>query len=246
MKPSSSLVSLSRISMSLIEQRADILPVVSALIIGGLTATTFTFQQAGRNEHKGWLGMNLLGDDLLEQKDPIEQLDVVLDKDERDFVDLQKKVQQQQLVSLMQSCELDPRIVIHYGIPSAASLLAFDPIQRLLAIATLDGKLKVIGGDSIEGLLVSPKQFPYKYLEVGLCTSQTDIRNVGDEYGLLSVIKFEAEEGKLLKSLYHLSAKFLREAAGLSDPSDEPIVGILSQPSSGGNRQDISSSYFIY
>jgi len=33
---------------------------------------------------------------------------------------------------------------------------------------------------------------------------------VGDEHGLFSVIKFEAEEGQLLKSSYNLSAKFLR------------------------------------
>ena len=65
----------------------------------------------------------------------------------------------------LQGNELDPRIVIHYGIPSTASVLAFDPIQRLLAIGTLDGRLKVIGSDNIEGLLVSPKQLPYKYLE---------------------------------------------------------------------------------
>jgi hypothetical protein len=35
---------------------------------------------------------------------------------------------------------LDPRIVIHYGIPSSSSsssLLAFDHIMRLLAIGTL-------------------------------------------------------------------------------------------------------------
>lgn len=37
----------------------------------------------------------------------------------------------------LQGNELDPRIVIHYGIPSTASVLAFDPIQRLLAIGTL-------------------------------------------------------------------------------------------------------------
>ena len=37
----------------------------------------------------------------------------------------------------LQGSELDPRIVIHYGIPSTASVLAFDPIQRLLAIGTL-------------------------------------------------------------------------------------------------------------
>ncbi|KAE9618160.1 putative transcription factor WD40-like family [Lupinus albus] len=185
-----------------------------------------------------------------------------------------QKLQHHHHGSLVQSSDLDPKIVIHYGIPLTASLLAFDPIQRLLAIATLDGRLKVIGGDNIEGILVSPKQLPYKFLEflqnqgylIGVlndndiqvwslesrslvCSSQWESNitafsvisgshfiNVGDEHGILSVIKFEAEEGKLLKSSYHLSAKFLKEAAGLSDPIDDPIVGVLTQPSSGGNR----------
>ncbi|KHN44705.1 Syntaxin-binding protein 5 [Glycine soja] len=175
----------------------------------------------------------------------------------------------------LQGSELDPRIVIHYGIPSTASVLAFDPIQRLLAIGTLDGRLKVIGGDNIEGLLVSPKQLPYKYLEflqnqghlVGVlndndiqvwnlesrslvCSLQWEFDitafsvisgshfiYVGDQHGLFSVIKFEAEEGQLLKSSYYLSAKFLREAAGFPEPSEQPIVGVLLQPSSFGNRQ---------
>ncbi|KAL8262357.1 hypothetical protein R6Q59_026406 [Mikania micrantha] len=61
--------------------------------------------------------------------------------------------------------DLDIQIAVHYGIPSTASVLAFDPIQRVLAIGTLDGKIKVIGGDNIEGLLISPKQLPFKYLE---------------------------------------------------------------------------------
>ncbi|XP_058761940.1 uncharacterized protein LOC131635341 [Vicia villosa] len=174
----------------------------------------------------------------------------------------------------LQSTELDPRIVIHYGIPSSASLLAFDFVQRLLAIGTLDGRLKVIGGDNIEGLLISSKQLPYKYLEflqnqghlVGVlndndiqvwnletrsltCSLQWESNitafsvisgshfiYVGDEHGLFSVIKFDAEEEKLLKSSNHLSAKFLREAAGFPESSDQPIVGILSQPYSSGNR----------
>nr|GMC95392.1 lethal(2) giant larvae protein-like [Ipomoea batatas] len=68
--------------------------------------------------------------------------------------------------SCLASSELDLRISVHYGIPSTASILAFDPIQRLLAIGTLDGRIKVIGGDNIEALLVSPQQLPYKYLEV--------------------------------------------------------------------------------
>ncbi|XP_020235711.1 uncharacterized protein LOC109815404 isoform X2 [Cajanus cajan] len=174
----------------------------------------------------------------------------------------------------LQGSELDPRIVIHYGIPSTASVLAFDPIQRLLAIGTLDGRLKVIGGDNIEGLLVSPKQLPYKYLEFLqnhghlfgvlndndiqvwnlesrslVCSLQWESNitafsvisgshfiYIGDQHGLFSVIKFEAEEGQLLKSSYNLSAKFLREAAGFPDPSEQPIVGVLLQPSFSGNR----------
>ncbi|XP_048439518.1 syntaxin-binding protein 5-like isoform X4 [Pyrus x bretschneideri] len=61
--------------------------------------------------------------------------------------------------------DLDLRVAVHYGIPSTASILAFDPIQRLLAIGTVDGRIKVIGGDGIEGLFISPKQLPYKYIE---------------------------------------------------------------------------------
>lgn len=37
----------------------------------------------------------------------------------------------------LKSEDLDLRVAIHYGIPSTASILAFDPIQRLLAIGTL-------------------------------------------------------------------------------------------------------------
>uniref|UniRef100_A0A2P2M1C9 Nucleotide binding protein n=1 Tax=Rhizophora mucronata TaxID=61149 RepID=A0A2P2M1C9_RHIMU len=61
--------------------------------------------------------------------------------------------------------DLDLRIAVHYGIPSTASLLAFDPIQGLLAVGTLDGRIKVIGGDGIEGLLISPKKSPFKNIE---------------------------------------------------------------------------------
>ncbi|KAF9623621.1 hypothetical protein IFM89_003548 [Coptis chinensis] len=34
--------------------------------------------------------------------------------------------------------DLNPRVEIHYGIPSTASILAFDPFQRLLPIGTLE------------------------------------------------------------------------------------------------------------
>ncbi|XP_050381302.1 uncharacterized protein LOC126798390 isoform X2 [Argentina anserina] len=172
------------------------------------------------------------------------------------------------------SADLDLRVAVHYGIPSTSSLLAFDPIQRLLAIGTLDGRIKVIGGDGIEGLLISPKQLPYKFIEFlqnqGYLVSILNDNNiqvwnlddrclvcslewesnitafsvihgsnlmyVGDEYALLSVVKYDAEEGKLLQLPYQISADSLSEAAEFPFSTDQPIVGLLPQPGSYGNR----------
>ncbi|XP_027329453.1 uncharacterized protein LOC113845930 isoform X2 [Abrus precatorius] len=63
------------------------------------------------------------------------------------------------------SAKFDPRVVLHYGVPSTASILASDQVQRLLAVGTLDGRIKVFGGDNIEGILISPKQTSFKNLE---------------------------------------------------------------------------------
>eukprot|EP01018_Ginkgo_biloba_P015794 Gb_19934 [translate_table: standard] len=65
----------------------------------------------------------------------------------------------------LKSAHLNPRVTVHCGIPSTSSLLSFDPFQRLLAVATLDGRIKVIGGPGIEYLLDSPIQLPCKFLE---------------------------------------------------------------------------------
>ncbi|KAA3464230.1 lethal(2) giant larvae protein-like protein 1-like isoform X3 [Gossypium australe] len=63
------------------------------------------------------------------------------------------------------SANLNPRLTVHYGIPATASILACDLIQRLVAVGTLDGRIKVIGGEYVEALLVSPKHIPFKNLE---------------------------------------------------------------------------------
>lgn len=47
-------------------------------------------------------------------------------------------------------------------------------VSLLLWFYCRDGRIKVIGGDGIEGLLISPKQMPYKNLEVSTCTIQVD------------------------------------------------------------------------
>ncbi|XP_038695433.1 uncharacterized protein LOC119992709 isoform X1 [Tripterygium wilfordii] len=170
--------------------------------------------------------------------------------------------------------DLDFRVAIHNGIPSTASILAFDPIQRLLAIGTLDGRIKVIGGDGIEGLLISPKQLAFKNLEFlqnqGFLVSISNDNDlqvwnlesrclacslqwesnitafsvisgshymyIGDEYGFLSVLKYDAEEGKVLQLPFHMSPNALSKAAEFTLPDAMPIVGLLLQPCSSGNR----------
>ncbi|KAI8557034.1 hypothetical protein RHMOL_Rhmol05G0302700 [Rhododendron molle] len=172
--------------------------------------------------------------------------------------------------------DLDMQIAIHYGIPSTASILAFDPIQSLLAIGTLDGRIKVIGGDNIEGLLTSTKKLPFKYLEFlqnqGLLVSVSNDNDIqvwdlesrcitgslqwesnitafsviyashfmyiGDEYGRMSVLKYQTEDAGLLKLPYYVSLDHITEAADISIPDHQPIVGILPQPCSSGQRQD--------
>ncbi|KAJ6357548.1 hypothetical protein OIU78_005405 [Salix suchowensis] len=170
--------------------------------------------------------------------------------------------------------DMNPRIALHYGIPSTASILAFDHIQSLIAIGTLDGRIKVIGGNNIEGLLVSPKQLPFKYLEFlqnqGFLVSVSNENEIqvwdleqrriasslqwesnitafsviycssymyiGDEYGMVYVLKYDAEEVKLVPMPYHVPADVAADASGMSSPKNRSVVGVLPQPSSQGNK----------
>ncbi|CAM0151615.1 unnamed protein product [Urochloa decumbens] len=170
--------------------------------------------------------------------------------------------------------QMDAQIALHYGVPYTASLLAFDPVQRLLAVGTLDGRIKIFGGDHIEGLLISPNSVPYKFLQFitnqGLLvaisneneiqvwnlefrqlfySSQWDanitafaviegsfMMYLGDENGLLSVLKYEVDDGKLQRMPYNVPIQSLPETAGVSLQDPQPIVGILIQPDTFGTR----------
>ncbi|XP_050250794.1 uncharacterized protein LOC126697743 isoform X2 [Quercus robur] len=170
--------------------------------------------------------------------------------------------------------DLDPRLTLHYGIPSTASILAFDSVQSLLAIGTLDGRIKVIGGDNIEALLISPKQLPYKYLEflqnqgfiVSISTENeiqvwdlehrqiastlqwesnitafsviygTTYMYIGCEYGMVAVLKYDAESKQIIHLPYCVPKNVIAEASGISLPDHLSVVGVLHQPLSQGNR----------
>ncbi|CAK9173541.1 unnamed protein product [Ilex paraguariensis] len=181
--------------------------------------------------------------------------------------------------------DLEPRVSVHYGIPSTASILAFDPIQNLLAIGTLDGRIKVIGGDNIEGLLMSPKPLPFKNLEFlqnqGFLVSVSneneiqiwDLENrriashlqwesnitafsviygsqymyVGDEYGFLSVLKYNAEEGKILQLPYHVPSNIIAADRNLSIEacevgSDRKQLEVISELKSNMGKSSIAGN----
>ncbi|GMI79896.1 Tomosyn [Hibiscus trionum] len=169
---------------------------------------------------------------------------------------------------------LNPRLTVHYGIPATASILACDIVQRLVAVATLDGRIKVIGGEYVEALLVSPKNAPFKNLEFlqnqGFLVSVSNENEIqvwdlvhrqiasnikwesnitafkvihgtsymylGDEYGMVYVIKYDAEQRKLAHLPYYVPTNVIAEEAGISSPDLPPVVGVLPQPCSQGNR----------
>ncbi|CAN1325791.1 Syntaxin-binding protein 5-like [Linum perenne] len=181
----------------------------------------------------------------------------------------------------LSSRDIYPRVNLHYGIPSTASVMAFDPIQSLLALGTLDGRIKVIGGDNIEGLMVSPKQLPFKYLEflqnqgfLVSVSSENEIQvwdlehrritsslrwessitafsaihgssymYVGDEYGMVYVLKYNAEDSSLVPLPYYVPTSAIDEASGGPSSDQHSVVGVLPQPSSRGNRLHNSPSF---
>ncbi|KAH7300539.1 hypothetical protein KP509_24G067200 [Ceratopteris richardii] len=57
------------------------------------------------------------------------------------------------------------QLLSHHGIPRTSSRLAFDPVQRLLAIGTLDGRIKLFGNNGVEGILISDSTSRCKFLE---------------------------------------------------------------------------------
>ncbi|GAV76073.1 Synaptobrevin domain-containing protein [Cephalotus follicularis] len=187
---------------------------------------------------------------------------------------IQQQSQNDEPGGILASKDIDPRVTVHYGIPSTASVLAFDPIQQLLAVGTLDGRIKVIGDDNVEGLLVSPKQLPFKHLEflrnhgfLATVSNENDIQvwdlenrrvtsnlqwasnitaftvidgtsyiYVGDEYGMVSVLKYDADGGDLVQMPYNVPFDIIAESSGISSLNHHSVVGLLLQPCSEGNR----------
>ncbi|XP_072958084.1 uncharacterized protein [Typha angustifolia] len=61
--------------------------------------------------------------------------------------------------------DVNPRLVFHYGLPPESSAMGYDPIHRILAVATRNGQIKLFGRDNTQALLQSDAALPTKFLQ---------------------------------------------------------------------------------
>lgn len=65
----------------------------------------------------------------------------------------------------LKASDVDPRVVFHQGIPSGGTKFAYDTIQKILALSTKDGRIKLYGKDNAQALLDSSEPLPSKFLQ---------------------------------------------------------------------------------
>ncbi|KAK1305313.1 hypothetical protein QJS10_CPB11g02158 [Acorus calamus] len=61
--------------------------------------------------------------------------------------------------------DLDPHLAFHHGLPTRPTALAYDPVQKILAISTRDGLIKLYGRDNTQAILQSNEAVPSKFLQ---------------------------------------------------------------------------------
>nr|GMC62540.1 uncharacterized protein LOC109167710 isoform X1 [Ipomoea batatas] len=151
--------------------------------------------------------------------------------------------------------DVNPRLVYHYGVPPGALLLSYDSIQKILAISTKDGRIKVFGKDGAQALLESPNIVPSKFMQVW-DVDQKSLSNVhefkrditsfkiiqhtpymyiGDSLGYVWILKLEKEPCNLC--VISLFIPLDNPHIGNSnEDGDNAIVEILPQPTAESKR----------
>ena len=96
---------------------------------------------------------------------------------------------------------MNPRITTHYGIPSTSSLLSFDPLQRILAVATLDGRAPACY------IQWEPNITAFVVIQ------GTSYMYIGDDLGNVVVVKYDQKEAELSEMPYHIPMDIIQEAS---------------------------------
>ncbi|XP_065855738.1 uncharacterized protein [Euphorbia lathyris] len=155
----------------------------------------------------------------------------------------------------LKSTDVEPRLTFHYGIPSGANMFAYDSIQKILAVSTRDGRIKLFGKDNTQVLLECPEAVPSKFLQVWdldkKLLSHVHVFNnditafavmqhclymyVGDSIGNVSVLKLDEETSCIDKMKY--SIPFSASHGNVNEVSDDNAVScILPQPTAESKR----------
>ncbi|XP_076921689.1 uncharacterized protein LOC143583200, partial [Bidens hawaiensis] len=160
----------------------------------------------------------------------------------------------------LKSDEVNPRLVYHYGPPSGCNLLAYDPIQKILAMSTIDGRIKLFGQDNTQVVLESPEAVPSKFLQfihnqqflininaknhieasplnhIGMPIAKPiSLMYVGDLFGNVSVLKFDKETCDITQMKYRIPFA-ASNSNSTEDLTDAAVMYILPQPAAESKR----------
>lgn len=121
----------------------------------------------------------------------------------------------------LKSSDVEPRVVFHYGVPTGSNMFAYDPTQRILAISTQDGRIKLYGKDNTQALLQSSEAVPSKFLQflhnegILLNVTSTNLIEVWDiDKKLLSHVHVCKEEITSFTVMQHTSYMYVGDSAG--------------------------------
>ncbi|XVF18147.1 hypothetical protein REPUB_Repub10bG0187200 [Reevesia pubescens] len=155
----------------------------------------------------------------------------------------------------LKASDVDPHMLFHYGIPLGCCMFAYDSIQKILAISTMDGRIKLFGKDNFQALLESDDLVPSKFLEVwdldkkllshvhvfkeeitSFAVMQSgSYMYVGDSVGNIKVLKIDQEACHVVQMKYTIPF-----SASHGNPtevlSDRAVISILPQPTAESKR----------
>ncbi|KAF9607948.1 hypothetical protein IFM89_003868 [Coptis chinensis] len=158
-------------------------------------------------------------------------------------------------INSIKASELNPRVAFHYGIPSGSIKLAYDSIQKILAISTKDGRIKLLGKDITQALLQSNDAVPSKFMQVWdierkqLCdvfilkeditsftvVQQTSYAYIGDSGGNISVLKLDLAKYHLVQMNYRIPLSASHgNTTEVAD--DNAVLFIMPQPMAESQR----------
>ncbi|KAI7738388.1 hypothetical protein M8C21_008451, partial [Ambrosia artemisiifolia] len=149
----------------------------------------------------------------------------------------------------LKSDDVNPRLIYHYGPPSGCNLLAYDPIQKILAMSTIDGRIKLFGQDNTQFVMESPETVPSKFMQFihnqqflininaknQIEVWDIDTKYVGDSFGNVSILKFDKDTCNITQMQYRIPFA-AAQGNSTEDLNDAAVMYILPQPAAESKR----------